>query len=263
MTQLSRPYQIALLMMALFVAVWFAVLRGHVSAPETSSPAPVPAAPAAVHPARSAAPGTTAKVAAKGVPAVHRAATHHTTHATPAHVPVTRAHKPAAVSHPHSARTHAPGRAHGATAKPHTKARAVTTVASRPPAAVKAPAAARVPAAPKLSAPATSKALNLQASVEAQLSRGHVVAILFLNPRGVVDGVVGRELTAATKALRGKLAVFRAEAGQVGSFGTITRDVQIDQTPTLMLIRKTGSADVITGLTDAFAIEQAIEELGS
>ena len=30
MTQLSRPYQIALLTMALFVAVWFLALRGHV-----------------------------------------------------------------------------------------------------------------------------------------------------------------------------------------------------------------------------------------
>jgi hypothetical protein len=97
--------------------------------------------------------------------------------------------------------------------------------------------------------------------VEGQLKQGKIVAILFWNPQGAVDQTVSSELGAVERTFRGGLAIDRSGADGVGAFGTITRDVQVDQTPTILLISKTGSTQVLTGLTDAYAIEQALEEL--
>jgi hypothetical protein len=58
-------------------------------------------------------------------------------------------------------------------------------------------------------------------------------------------------------------AAFRATAGEVSSFGSITRGVQVSGTPTLLVVNKQGHTTVLTGLQDAFSIEQAIEEARS
>ena len=49
-------------------------------------------------------------------------------------------------------------------------------------------------------------------------------------------------------------------AGQVGAFGTVTHAVQVTQTPTLLIVNPHGQTTVLTGLTEAFAIQQAIAE---
>ena len=100
----------------------------------------------------------------------------------------------------------------------------------------------------------------MQRTVEGELKGGKLVAILFWNPKGADDAAVRRELEAVGRALGGKLVVHQASASQVGSFGSITRAVQIYQTPTILIINKHGQATVLTGLTDAFSLEQAIEE---
>ena len=52
-----------------------------------------------------------------------------------------------------------------------------------------------------------------------------------------------------------------ARSGQVGSFGTFTRAVQVYSTPTILLINTKGVTSSVTGLTDAFSIEQAVREV--
>ncbi len=100
----------------------------------------------------------------------------------------------------------------------------------------------------------------MQLAVEAELKQGKVVAILFWKPKALVDESVRRELQAVAHALGGKLAVHEARANQAESFGTITRAVQIYQTPTILLVNKRGHTTTLTGLTDVFSLEQAIDE---
>jgi uncharacterized protein YaeQ len=57
-----------------------------------------------------------------------------------------------------------------------------------------------------------------------------------------------------------RIVVHEAVASQVASFGTITRAVQVYQTPTIMIIAPKGQTKTLTGLTDAYAIQQAIGE---
>jgi hypothetical protein len=224
MTQLSRPYQIALVAMALFVAVWFLALRGRTATPEASSSSSSPAV-ATPQTAQS-----TVKAAVTTAPAKRAAA------------PVS----------PERAKTTTKAR-HATAARP-----AHTAEGTKSHSAAKAAPAVKAVPAPKH---APAKTLSPEASVEAQLKQGKLVAILFWNPASPVDATVGQELAAAAGSLGGKLAVHRTGADQVGTFGSITRAVQIDQTPTILLIDKTGRTVVLTGLTDAYAIKQAIEEL--
>jgi hypothetical protein len=68
----------------------------------------------------------------------------------------------------------------------------------------------------------------------------------------------------ALRSLRGdsslKIAIDEASAGQVASFGSITRGVQVYGTPTLLFVNKKGRALTLTGLQDSFAIGQAVRE---
>jgi hypothetical protein len=60
--------------------------------------------------------------------------------------------------------------------------------------------------------------------------------------------------------LEKKIAVHYASASQVTSFGTFTKTVQVYGTPTILIVNKHGAVTTINGLTDAFAIEQTIDE---
>ena len=53
---------------------------------------------------------------------------------------------------------------------------------------------------------------------------------------------------------------FAAVASQVGSFGSFTKAVQVNGTPTIVIVNPHGHATTLTGLTDVFSIEQAIGE---
>jgi hypothetical protein len=122
-----------------------------------------------------------------------------------------------------------------------------------------------------------------QLLVERALKEGKIAVILFWNPKGAEDAIVGGELRlleavhhlirplAHTVQLRQTLkvsglelekrfAAFVSPASQVASYGSITRGVQVYATPTLFVINKRGQTTVLTGLQDAFSIEQAIDE---
>lgn len=123
-----------------------------------------------------------------------------------------------------------------------------------------------------------------QALVEGALKEGKVAVILFWNPKGADDAAdrlelkvleavhhlipalarrvpaLRAELKQSGLELEKKFAAFEASASQVTSFGSITRGVQVYGTPTLLVVNPKGQVTTITGLTDAFAIEQAIDE---
>jgi hypothetical protein len=275
MTQLSRPYQIALLALGLLVIVWFVALRGHTSATSTggagSSPAASAPAPTAASEAKAAAAPTHVSTApVPGLKGLTRAI-------AKAHGAVASSQQNAKQVEGESGETsHSPSTtatAGGGSGAQPTHAVTPTSAAAKHAAAIRSQAAHRAvtsksstsapskPATTGASGPKThSSSPNMQASVEAELKQGKVVTILFWNPQAAVDRAVQRELQAVGHARGAKIVVHDARANQVGSFGSITRTIQVDETPTILIVSKGGQTTTLTGLTDVFSIEQAIGE---
>jgi hypothetical protein len=281
MAQVSRPFQIFLVVFVLFAAVWFVALRDHTPSTTgvgSNTPPPPPPPPPSAKTSSATKPVQTSshativhtKTTAKAGSAKHG----QTTTTTTTHVTVVKRH---ASSRPTTADATTPAAVHGAVtvtatatkpaaAKPSTsKSTAVAPATTKPTSAAAArpaPSAAHRQAA---SAPAKPVAglPKMQVAVERQLQQGKTVLILFWNPNGSDDAVVHGELPAVQRSAHGSVAVHYAAAKQVGEYGTITNAVQVDQTPTLLIVEPHGQTTTITGLTDAFAIDQAIAEARS
>jgi hypothetical protein len=268
MAQLSRPYQIALVALSLLVVVWFVALRGHSagtstggagSSAATSAPAPTAAGEAKAAAAPShvyTGPTPGLQGLTRAIAKAHGAVASSQQNAKQVENESAQASNSsstgAAAAGSSSQRSHAAA-SHGATVKHPAGSRSQAThraAASKP--------GRTTGAASAHGAHSTSP--NLQASVEAELKQGKVVAILFWNPKATVDLEVQRELRAVGHALGAKIAVHEAHASQVGSFGSVTRTIQVDETPTILIVNKHGQTTTLTGLTDVFAIEQAIDE---
>lgn len=238
MAQLSRPFQIALVAVVLFAGVWLFALQGRstttggAGSPATVSPS-APAAPVTHKPAR-----TTSKAASSHTSSTRAAAgsASHKVSTSATHAPVHRAAKTVTRT-----ATHAPAKA-----VTHAPAKAVT----------KAPASAAHKGA---SAPAAT--LTGQHAVEADLAKGDVVVLLFWNPNGT-DDVAAHKAVQAVKNVK-HVAIQEAAANHVASFGSVTRGVQVYATPTIFVIGAHRQAIVLTGVQDAFSIEQAIAEARS
>lgn len=269
MAQLSRPYQVVLILVAVLALAWFAVLRSHVSTSSggSSSAGSAPSQASAAAPKAGAierhestptrvyhgpAPGVEGLT--KGIKRAHEAVgtsevqAHKLESATGAQSgssgasqgsqAASRAHSAAAAGSRAVTRTHSSSSTHSSSATAHH------------------PAASTPSRAPK--GGDASRALT----VERQLRQGKVVLLLFWNPRSFDDQAVHSQVQAASGALKGKVAADYAKPGEVSAFGTVTRDVSVLQTPTLLLINRKGLTTTITGLTDAFSIEQAVREAG-
>jgi hypothetical protein len=245
MTQISRPFQIVLVAFALFVAVWFLALRAHnagtsggagSSASGSSAPASRPASAAAAAKAKS---GASSPVHTRSsTVTVKHSVTNASGHAIAVHTTTVK-HSPASASAGHATAV-------------HSNSTSATVVV-----VVKHGSAAK-PAPP--TKPAATATPSRQVAVEHELQQHKTVLILFWNPRGADDVAVHRELPAVQHALGGKVAVHYASASQVGAYGTITHAVQVTQTPTLLIVNPHGQTTTITGLADAFSIEQFVAE---
>jgi len=263
MAQISRPFQIALVAVVLLAGVWLFALQGHTSSTSPSSSS----APAASTPATTATSATAPAHAAAGAKATHAAS--HGLARTSAHTsPAAHGRRASAPSAKHSA---APAHRTSTASAPAVHPSASATHTAAPPSAK-----AHTPAASgaHTAAPATSGASTAhsapanaapagQRTVESELAKGDVVVLLFWNPLGADDTVVHRavqQVQAAARRSHHALAVHEATAAKVGEYGSVTRGVQVDATPTVFVINRHASAIVLTGIQDAFSIEQAIAE---
>jgi hypothetical protein len=291
MAQISRPFQIALVAVCLLAGVWFFALQGHSTSTSSSTLAPTP-----VTVAHSVSPSTTAAAKATGsTGASGEKGAAPSTHIYHGPVPglegltrdVSRAHKAVAKVHETpttSNSTTAAARTTTATAKtsaPAAKTSAPSAKASAPTSTATAPKT--VTRQPIKSQAGAGRTPAQQVLVERALKEGKVAVILFWNPEGAEDKAVSVELKVleaihhlirpiageprvrdllehSGMELQKGFAAFQATASQVTSFGSITRDIQIAQTPTVLVINKQGKTIVLTGLQDAFSIEQAIDE---
>jgi hypothetical protein len=289
MTQISRPFQIALIAIVLLGGVWFFALRGH-SASTGGSGSPSSSAPA-----QSPTPGTSAAAQAKGAgaatPVYHGPApgVEGLTRAIArAHEAVATSQQDAKRSEQQSAGASSPSSTAAAPTVPST-APSPTRSASKGSTTLHGTGTSGSTRAHKVSRTAAGTITGpdrvpaRQVLVEQELKQGAVVAVLFWNPKSVVDVAVHDELQlllavhhglrsarnkpqlrrllkAVDLELSSKIAVQEAPASQVASFGSFTHSVQVYQTPTMLIINPHGQTATLTGLVDAFAIEQAIDE---
>jgi hypothetical protein len=277
MAQLSRPYQIALGVLVLFAAVWFIALRGSSTNTSGSGSSPAASAPAAATPTNS---GSTAaaeaKAAAAPTPIYHGAApgVEGLTRA------INKAHGAVATSQ-QNARQLEEKSAQASSTQPTTS----ITPTAKHPAATSTKANTHVAGESKAVEAQTGpqRTPARQALVERTLKEGKIAVILFWNPKGADDVATRDELllleavhhiirpVAGLPRVRSLLAhsglelqktfaVFVARENQVTSFGSITRAIQVYQTPTILIINKHGLTRTLSGLTDAYSLEQAIDE---
>ncbi|MHB8242595.1 MAG: hypothetical protein ACYDHN_11445 [Solirubrobacteraceae bacterium] len=262
MAQVSRPYQIALGMLVLFALVWAVALRPH-SAAET----PAPATPTTTTPAPSSSSQSAAakgSTNAKGSGSIYHGSAPGVQGLTRA---LAKAHGAVATSEQNAKQlaersARASSTAPSSTTSSSSSTTSNTTAASKP---SSTSSSAKHSVSKQQAAKTKSSAVSVarQGRVERALSEGKVAVILFWSPKGADDVSVRSELRHLERAgLKSKrrFAAFEAGAKEVASFGSITRGVQVYSTPTLLIVGKSGKTTVLTGLTDAYSLEQAIQE---
>ncbi|MEA2208422.1 MAG: hypothetical protein QOF54_899 [Solirubrobacteraceae bacterium] len=282
MTQISRPFQIALAALVVLLGVWLIALRGH-SSGSSSSSSNTSAAPAstAATSASSGAASASQGAPGGGTPASAAGAYHGS---APGVAGLTRSIEKArgAVKlSERNARQLQQKSAQASSAAPQSAAAAASGSAARlsgaahssspaSPAATAAKPSVSKPASPVAphGGSARASAPAKQPLVEGELQHGRTVLVLFWNPKSSVDVAVRVQLAllqvflkhTATRAQNRDIAVHYSSAAEVGQYGTITRSLQVLQTPTLLVIAPNGKTKTLTGLVDAYTIRQAIKE---
>jgi hypothetical protein len=251
MAQISRPFQIVVAVFLVFACVWLFALQKHSSTPTSSSSAPVVSATTPAASAPSTAASSAASATAKAKP---KGGSSHVYHGpVPGLEGLTRD-----ISKAH----HAVG-ASGEAAPSSSSAATVTKASTHASTKTSTKTSKTSTSTTHKSSSSAQVTLAGQRTVEAELAKGDVVLLLFWNPNGVEDMSVHRALQQVAQAERGahpQVAVQQALASQVASYGSVTRGVQVYATPTLFVINKKGQAIVLTGVQDAFAIEQSVAE---
>ncbi len=250
MAQLSRPYQIGLAAVAVLFAAWLLLLRGHgesagssgsaSSAPAVQHTASAPSSHAATGNAGQATGGGSASSLGAYGKAIEKA-------------------RGAVATSQNDAKRLEERSNQASSATPTTSSSGASTSthsSSSSPAAKSSSPAAKTNSKPSAAAAGPAR----QHAVEAQLAKGKIAVILFWDPTGSDDRLVH----SAVRSLRGdhklNIAIDDASAGEVASFGSITRGVQVYGTPTMLIVNKEGKARILTGLQDSFAIAQAVSE---
>lgn len=251
MAQISRPFQIALAAVALLGIVWIVALHrpgGSSSSAKSSAEQEVAAA---------------SKSSSSGSGASGASGAYHGSAPGVAGLTndIAKAHGAVATSQANAKQLEAKSAQASSSATP-------TTGASTGAASAASPAKTATAAAPKATVRVTHVAVHSTAAitaarqhlVEAALHSGHVVVLLFWNPKGADDVAVERAVNQLAHSDHSVVAIFSA-ADQVATFGTITRGVQVYGTPTVLIVAKSGKTQTLTGLQDAYAMRQAISQV--
>ncbi len=120
------------------------------------------------------------------------------------------------------------------------------------------PAAHAKPAHPvaKHTAPASHSASQV-ARLTAALSAHKVVALLFYNPAGA-DDQADRSALGTISAHRGKVVKLAVPIDQLARFSTITNQVPVTTSPTLIVIDRHHRASTLVGFADPLEFNQLV-----
>ncbi len=273
MAQLSRPYQIALGAVVVLGLIWAVALRAHGSKPgEPAATSPTASAPVKA----TATPGTAAgtKGAAGSTPIYHGAApgVEGLTRA------VAKAHGAVATSQQKASElerksSEASGESAGANSTPAKvtstggstvtqKSVTAATISHKTATTVHKTVvhATTVTAHTHTAAKPHAGLRPQQVAVEAELAHGKTVMLLFWDPKSSVSREVLVQTDALAGSSKGTVTVHAALANQVAEFGTITEVVHVYQTPTILIVNRRGVVSTLTGLTDMYALQQAVRE---
>jgi hypothetical protein len=246
--QLSRPYQIALAALGVLALAWFAVLHRPGSSSSSSSSEST-SAPAAHTTAASPSPGASTPTyhgAAPGVAGLTR--------------DIAKAHGAVKTSEQNAAQLQSKSAQASQEAAPSAASTTAPQVSHTTASTTQSKAHKPAPTSRNASATAIAQAAAEQVILKRQLGQGKTLLLLFWNPKSSDDKSVRKALHSVSAHLKGKVAVHVAPASQVGRYGSVTRNVQVLQTPTLVVVSKQGQALTLTGLVDKYAIEQSITE---
>jgi hypothetical protein len=254
MAQISRPFQIALGAVALLGLVWVFAL--HRPASTSSTAAKV----AAEHEVAAATPKATASKSSAGAGGKSGGSHSGSYHGSAPGVAgltgaVAKAHGAVATSQQNAKQLQEKSAQASGSATPSTSSTATTPAKASAPAKTSAPTHTSTPSPSHNSVPSLAR----QHLVEDELAQGRVVALLFWSSKGADDVAVKSAIEKLAKSDHG-LAVHVTGANQVASFGTITRGIQVYSTPTVLIVGKHGQTRTLTGLQDAFALQQSISE---
>jgi hypothetical protein len=288
MAQISRPFQIVLVVFVLFALTWFAVLHrpGSTSSGGSGSSPSASSARASATSHRASVASATRPVTAHTVTA-HTVTAHTVTaHTVTAHTVKVAGRASAKSTTPSTERHQAvAGSRHGAQSQ-HAAAHVSQTTPSAGSAAALTlhnltaafhlgvvvdllevldpalDAQAKIAHAEGVVIDRLKAALQpaSPATIAAELHSGKTVLLLFVNPHAYDDDATAIATVEVAHKLRGSVVPHLALANQVNSFGSITRDIQVYQTPTLLIVNPKSKVTPLTGLTDEFALEQAISE---
>lgn len=112
--------------------------------------------------------------------------------------------------------------------------------------------------APKAKAPA-SEELGLPSAIAKAVAEKKVLVMLFWNENAIDDRAVRRELRGIDRH-KGKVKVHVASIEDVARYASITRGVNLEQSPTVV-VSKGSTADALVGYVDAGTIDQAVSDL--
>jgi hypothetical protein len=105
----------------------------------------------------------------------------------------------------------------------------------------------------------TVTAQQRQSTIETALTKHRVVAILFFNPGAADDRAVKHELD-AIPARGGKVVKLAVPLSELTRYPVITNQVQVTESPTLVLIDGKRRADMLTGFLDQLELSQRVSD---
>jgi hypothetical protein len=274
MAQLSRTYQVILVLVAVLALAWFTVLHNQISGGSGSSSSSSSSSSGATQSAQSSSQGASGAAQAGSVSRNEGAPTRVYHGPVPGlhglSKDIRRAHEAVSTSEAQSRRvestsgsTPSPGTRSSSSAAANGHGNPATQTSSSRPHGAATGSASRSAGARSSGAGAhrgRGHADPRALTVSRQLRQGKVVLLLFWKSKSFDDQAVHAQLQAVSRTLGRRIAVDYAKPSEVGAFGTVTADIRVLQTPTLLVIDKKGLTTTITGLTDAFSVEQAVRE---
>jgi hypothetical protein len=243
-THVSRPLVALLVGTVLFFALWLVALKpssgGSANGGTPSGPGGLGQYQSAVNEAKNSVKQQNAQSATAGnIPGTSTASNAaSTTPATSTPAPTTPAATPATTA----------GTAAHAAVRAHAKVHAVTHAKTHAVTHAKTHAVTHAEAAANVSGP------RHRYNVIATALREHkVLAVLFYNPAGADDQVVRHEL-ASIPTYRGQVVKLIVPVAELSRYTTITTQVMVSTTPTLVLIGRDRQASTITGFASQFEL---------
>jgi pyruvate/2-oxoglutarate dehydrogenase complex dihydrolipoamide acyltransferase (E2) component len=119
--------------------------------------------------------------------------------------------------------------------------------------------AAKATPAAKAAVKHTASPQQRQTVIENGLNHHKVVAILFFNPAAADDRAVKHELD-EVPARGGKIVKLAVPLSELTRYPVITNQVQVTESPTLVLIDGQRKADMLTGFLDQLELSQRVSD---